>query len=63
MPPVITNSNVTTNVITRLDAMSIDTCRRSRSGIVQNTTTTSACSSTRHQNQAELTPKREVNAG
>jgi len=60
---VITTSSVTTNVITRLDAMSIETCRNSRSGIVQNTTTTWACSSTRHQNQAELTPWREVNVG
>tara|TARA_B000000565_G_scaffold71568_1_gene50307 strand:+ start:3442 stop:3612 length:171 start_codon:yes stop_codon:yes gene_type:complete len=56
MPPVITTSSVTTNVITRLDAISIDTCLNSRSGIVQNTTTTWACNSTRHQNQAELTP-------
>ena len=56
MPPVITTSNVTTNVITRLDAISNDTWRNSRSGMVQKTTTTCVCSSTRHQNQAALTP-------
>jgi hypothetical protein len=56
MPPVITTSSVTTNVITRLDAMSNDTCLNSRSGIVQNTTTTWVCSSTKHQNQTAPTP-------
>ena len=56
MPPVITTSSVTTNVITRLDAMSIDTCRNSRSGIMQKMTTTWACSSSRNQNQRGLTP-------
>ena len=40
MPPVITTSSVTTSVITRLEAISIDTCRNNRSGIMQKTTTT-----------------------
>ena len=54
---------MTTNVITRLDAISIDTWRNSRSGIVQKTTTTCTCSSTKHQNQAALNPWREVKVG
>ncbi|AII47765.1 hypothetical protein KR52_01105 [Synechococcus sp. KORDI-52] len=53
---MITTSSVTTNVITRLDAISNDTCRNNRSGIVQKMTTTWACRTTRHQNQAALTP-------